>query len=112
MNACEQIFINYYEILVRNAFGNLRSILKEVSYSGLMASYLTFQNSESLAASGTLPDENVNVAREHQRKPVCPFRPLTTPAYDARLRRPRVACRSFLTAVCSRVDAIVQRGPH
>lgn len=53
-----EIFINYFEILVRSAFGNLRTIIKEVSYSGMMASYLTFQNSESLAASGTLPDEN------------------------------------------------------
>ena len=53
-----EIFVNYYEILVRNAFGSLRTILKEVSYSGMMASYLTFQNSASLAASGTLPDEN------------------------------------------------------
>jgi hypothetical protein len=53
-----QIFIAYYEILVRNAFGNLRTILKEVSYSGMMASYLTFQDTVSLASSGTLPDEN------------------------------------------------------
>ena len=35
---------------MRNAFGNLRDILKEVSYSGMMASYLTYQNSQSLAA--------------------------------------------------------------
>lgn len=50
---------------MRNAFGNLRTILKEVSYSGLMASYLTFQNSESLAASGTVPDENVSGTDVH-----------------------------------------------
>lgn len=55
-----QIFVNYYEILVRNAFGNLRTILKEVSYNGVMSSYLTFQDSASLAVSGTVPDENVN----------------------------------------------------
>ena len=49
-----EIFINFFEILVRNAFGSLRTILKEVSYNGLMAGYLTFQNSESLAAGGTV----------------------------------------------------------
>ena len=54
-----EIFINYYDILVRNAFGNLRSILHEISFSGMMASYLTYQNSVSLAdANGVLPDEN------------------------------------------------------
>ena len=53
-----EIFINYYEILVRNAFGSLRTILKEVAYNGLMSSYLTYQDSESLAVTGVLPDEN------------------------------------------------------
>ena len=64
-----EIFISYYDILVRNAFGNLRTILKEVAYNGVMAGYLTYQNSESLAASGTVPDENVRDARALG----CPF---------------------------------------
>ena len=41
---------------MRNAFGSLHTILKEIAYSGMMASYLTYQDSESLAASGSLPD--------------------------------------------------------
>ena len=53
-----EIFIHYYDILVRNAFGSLHTILKEVSYNGLMASYLTYQDSASLASTGVLPDEN------------------------------------------------------
>ena len=67
-----EIFINYFEILVRNAFGNMHTILKEVSYSGMMASYLTYQDSESLAASGTVPDENY--ARESMQVSLTPAR--------------------------------------
>ncbi len=44
--------------MLRHAFGNVRNILKEVSYSLLMGEFLTFSGSESLASSGTLPDEN------------------------------------------------------
>ena len=33
----------YYDVFVRHAFGNLRDVLKEVSYSPLMAEYLTFR---------------------------------------------------------------------
>lgn len=32
----------YYDIFVRNAFGNLRDIMREVSYSALMGDYLTY----------------------------------------------------------------------
>ncbi|KAI2497376.1 Protein of unknown function (DUF1501) [Fragilaria crotonensis] len=39
----------YYDIFVRNAFGNYRSILKEVSYSPLMAQMLTYYGSRSTA---------------------------------------------------------------
>ena len=51
-------WVFYYDILVRNAFGNLRSILTEISFNGMMAGYLSFHGSGSLASSGTLPDEN------------------------------------------------------
>lgn len=61
-----EIFINFYDILVRNAFGSLRDILTEISYSGLMGSYLTFQASESLAAGKTLPDENFARVWDHR----------------------------------------------
>ena len=41
-------FLNYYDIFVRNAFGNYLDILREVSYSPLMAESLSFLNSKSL----------------------------------------------------------------
>ena len=54
----------YYDIFIRNAFGNYRDILKEVAYSPLMAEMLTYLNSKSLgfvwrvAAKVEYPDEN------------------------------------------------------
>ena len=48
----------YYDIFVRNAFTNYRDVMKEVSYSQVMASMLSFKDSKSLQASGYFPDEN------------------------------------------------------
>lgn len=48
----------YYDIFVRNAFGNFRDVLREVSYSGLMGEYLTFRANKAIAFAGTYPDEN------------------------------------------------------
>lgn len=42
-------FATYYDIFVRNAFTNYRDILKEVSYSPLMAENLSFLQSRSSA---------------------------------------------------------------
>lgn len=42
-----EMFLSYYDIFVRHAFGNFRDILKEVSYSPLMADMLTFHQSKS-----------------------------------------------------------------
>jgi hypothetical protein len=53
-----EVWVNYHDIFVRNAFGNFRSILQEVAYNPLMASYLTFLGSGSYAATGSFPDEN------------------------------------------------------
>ena len=53
-----ELWSNYHDIFVRNAFGNLRDVLKEVSYSPMMGKYLTFQGSTSFGSSGTYPDEN------------------------------------------------------
>lgn len=44
-----EIFLSYYDIFVRNAFGNYRDILKEVSYSPLMSDMLTYFQSQSTA---------------------------------------------------------------
>lgn len=59
----------YYDIFVRHAFGSLRDVLLEVSYSPMMAVYLTFLGSRSFASSGTIPDENY--AREMYVNPSC-----------------------------------------
>ena len=53
----------YYDIMVRHAFGKYRDILKEVAFSPMMATMLTYLNSRSLGrnlASGLeqYPDEN------------------------------------------------------
>ncbi len=42
-------FLAYYDIFVRNAFGNYRDVLKEISYSPLMAENLSFLGSKSSA---------------------------------------------------------------
>jgi len=44
-----EIFLQYYDIMVRNAFGNYGDILKEISYSSLMAMHLTYLRSTSTA---------------------------------------------------------------
>ena len=43
---------------VRHAFGNYRDILREVSFSPLMAEYLTFHQNKAFDATETYPDEN------------------------------------------------------
>ncbi len=42
-------FFTYYDIFVRNAFGNYRDILREISYNPLMAENLSFLKSKSSA---------------------------------------------------------------
>jgi hypothetical protein len=58
-------FVVFYDILVRQAFGNYRDILKEVSYSPMMAEMLTYRQSKSMAyvqdrdnIRDVFPDEN------------------------------------------------------
>ena len=40
-------FVNFYDIFVTNAFGNYRDILREISYSPMMAQNLSFLQSKS-----------------------------------------------------------------
>ena len=40
-------YLSYYDIFVRNAFGNYRDILKEISYNPVMAMTLSFIDSKS-----------------------------------------------------------------
>jgi uncharacterized protein (DUF1800 family) len=52
-------WLTYYDIFVRNAFGNFRDILGEVTYSPHMGRYLTFDsNKKADPTAGTFPDEN------------------------------------------------------
>ncbi|HEX5082156.1 MAG TPA: DUF1800 family protein [Blastocatellia bacterium] len=49
----------YHDILLRNAFGNYRTLLREMSVSPIMGTYLTLVNSKRAdAATNTQPDEN------------------------------------------------------
>ena len=50
---------NYYDIFVRNAFGNFRDILGEVTWSPHMGYYLShMENEKANPNKGTFPDEN------------------------------------------------------
>jgi hypothetical protein len=53
-----EMYTNYYDILVRHSLGNFRDLLKEIAYSPVMGTWLTFKGSSSFASSGTYPDEN------------------------------------------------------
>ena len=43
-----EIFLQYYDIFVRRAFGNYRDILKEVAYSPMMVSHTSFSLSNKI----------------------------------------------------------------
>ncbi len=50
---------NYYDIMVRQAFGNYRDILEEVTYHPIMGTYLShLRNRKTDLASNRFPDEN------------------------------------------------------
>ena len=50
--------MQYYDIFVRNAFANFRDVLREVSYSPMMANYLTFLDNKAISYDRSYPDEN------------------------------------------------------
>lgn len=50
---------SYYDMLGKNAFGNFRQLLNDVTYHPAMGLYLTFlANQKENAAQGRLPDQN------------------------------------------------------
>lgn len=50
---------NYYDMLLRNAFGNYRTLLHDISLHPMMGAYLShLRNDKSDPASGRYPDEN------------------------------------------------------
>jgi len=52
-------WLNFYDIFVRNAFGNFRDILGEVTWSPHMGYYLSYiENKKADPTKGTFPDEN------------------------------------------------------
>ena len=53
-----EVYLNFYDIFVRHAFGNYKDVLKEAAASPVMGEYLTFLKSKSFAFDGSLPDEN------------------------------------------------------
>ena len=56
-NAYPIQWVNWYDILVRNSFGNFRDLLQEVTLSPKMGDYLTYWNNKK-ASEKRLPDEN------------------------------------------------------
>ena len=62
---CEP-YANYYDILAKDAFGNFRTLINDITLNGEMGVYLTYiQNQKANAVTGTSPDENY--ARELQQ---------------------------------------------
>lgn len=60
-----EMYVNYYDIFVRHAFGNFRDVLREVTYSPVMGDYLTYKRNRAFDSDGVYPDENY--AREIQQ---------------------------------------------
>jgi len=51
--------MSYYDLLVKNAFGNFETLLREVTYHPAMGRYLSYLgNAKADAAKGSHPDEN------------------------------------------------------
>jgi cullin-associated NEDD8-dissociated protein 1 len=53
-----EVWLVYFDIFTRHAFGNFRNIVRDVAYSPMMGEFLTHKNNKAYAASGTYPDEN------------------------------------------------------
>ena len=60
-----EIYVAYYDIFVRNAFGNYLDILKEIAYSPLQAEHLTYLASKSHAYIFQDEDKRVSSADEN-----------------------------------------------
>ena len=53
-----ELWLVYYGIFVRNAFGNFLNVVREVTYSPAMGVFLTHEGSSSFDYSGKFPNEN------------------------------------------------------
>ena len=63
-----EMYVAYYDIMVRHAFGNFRDILREISFSSIMGEGVSFINSKSTAyffrESNIIVQPDENYARE------------------------------------------------
>jgi len=57
VNAWQEGAANYYDILAKNAFGNFRQLLQDVTLNPMMGIYLTYLRNQK-ASGASLPDEN------------------------------------------------------
>jgi uncharacterized protein (DUF1800 family) len=88
---------NYWDILAKNAFGNFRTLLEQVTLSPIMGSYLSsLKNAKADPVAGTNPDENFareimqlfsvglvqlsRTARSSSTPPACRSRPTIRPS--------------------------------
>lgn len=62
--------VNFYDIMVRNAFGNYRDILAEASYSPLMAEHLSYLKSKSHPYVYWTEDKKIAQADENYAREV------------------------------------------
>ncbi|CAK9025116.1 Retrovirus-related Pol polyprotein from transposon TNT 1-94 [Durusdinium trenchii] len=53
-----EAWVNYYDIFVRHAFGNLRDILREVTYNAEMGGFLNARGNRAKDRTGREPNEN------------------------------------------------------
>lgn len=53
-----EMYVHFYDIFVRHAFGNFGDILREVTYSPVMGDYLTYKRNRAFDSDGAYPDEN------------------------------------------------------
>lgn len=59
-----ETWLQYYDVFTRNAFGNYRNVLREISHTDIMSEWLSFERNKSLQYNidkygrETHPDEN------------------------------------------------------
>ena len=73
-----ELWLSWYDIFIRHAFGNYRDILREVTFSPMMTTYLTYHNNRAYTYAKTNPDENY--AREVMQRE-CHRIPTRAPCY-------------------------------
>lgn len=65
-----EIYVSYNDIFVRNAFANYKDILREVAYSPMMATNLSYLRSKSMAYVKKTMNQ-ISFADENFAREVC-----------------------------------------